>query len=156
MDGVPLRLTPVRHGRSWCSAVLAGLGCLLLSGCGGTVQCAPFARARTGVPLYGAAAGWWRESAGRFVHTHVPRPGAILVLAATRRMPQGHVSVVREVAGPREIVVEHANWEPGRIDRSAPVLDVSPGNDWSLVRVWWRPLQRIGSTPYPAYGFILP
>jgi len=161
MDGDAARLTlppgrRVRRGGRSAGPGCMLLCCLLLSGCGGSVQCAPFARSVTGVALYGAAAGWWRESAGRLPHTHIPRPGEILVLAATRRMPLGHVSVVREVVGPREIIVEHANWEPGRIDRHAPVIDVSSDNDWSLVRVWWRPAHRIGSNPYPAYGFILP
>jgi hypothetical protein len=83
-------------------------------------------------------------------------PGAVLVLRATRRLPYGHVSVVRRVLGPREILVTQANWEPGRIDQSAPILDVSPRNDWSLVRVWWHPTNRIGRSRFAAYGFILP
>jgi hypothetical protein len=36
------------------------------------------------------------------------------------------------------------------------VLDVSPGNDWSAVRVWWPPSQAWGVTVYPTYGFIQP
>jgi hypothetical protein len=36
------------------------------------------------------------------------------------------------------------------------VLDVSPGNDWSAVRVWWPPSGGWGMTVYPTYGFILP
>ena len=131
------------------------LACLLAS-CAGGPQCAPYARQVTGLPLSGAAAGWWRQSAGRFAHSSQPEPGAVLVLRATRRLPDGHVSVVRRVVGPREILVTQANWEPGRIDRSAPVLDVSPRNDWSLVRVWWRPSHGIGMTRFAAYGFILP
>jgi len=127
-----------------------------LSACGGGVQCAPYARQVTGLPLYGPAAGWWRQSDGRFAHGSQPVPGAVLVFRPTRRLPDGHVSVVRKVLGPRAILVEQANWEPDRIDRASPVLDVSPDNDWSLVRVWWRPARAIGRTLYPAYGFILP
>jgi len=127
-----------------------------LAACGGGPQCAPYARQVTGLPLYGPAAGWWRQSDGRFVHASRPAPGAVLVFRATRRLPDGHVSVVRRVLGPREILVEQANWEPGRIDHASPVLDVSPGNDWSQVRVWWRPAHSIGQTLYPSYGFILP
>jgi hypothetical protein len=36
------------------------------------------------------------------------------------------------------------------------VIDVSPRNDWSLVRVWWPPAGAMGATDYPAYGFIRP
>jgi hypothetical protein len=99
----------------------------------------PFARADTGLPLFDPADGWWKQSAGRFAHVPRPLPGAVLVLRATRRLPDGHVSVVRRVLNRREILVDHANWEPGLVDRTVPVLDVSPLNDWTLVRVWWRP-----------------
>ncbi|MGI4745249.1 MAG: CHAP domain-containing protein [Janthinobacterium lividum] len=128
----------------------------MLSGCASGLQCAPYARSVTGLPLTGPASGWWDQSEGRFIHADRPVPGAVLVLRATGRLPDGHVSVVRAVLGPRRIVVEQANWEPGRVDRASPVLDVSAANDWSLVRVWWRPTRSIGRTMYPAYGFILP
>jgi len=78
------------------------------------------------------------------------------VLRATNRLPYGHVSVVRRVLNTREILVAQANWEHGRIDDAAPVLDVSARNDWSLVQVWWRPSHSIGRRRFPAYGFILP
>jgi len=140
----------------------------LLAGCGGgsrdyprsafngSLQCAPYARSKTGVALYGAAASWWRSASGRYRRTSQPAPGDILVFRATSRLPSGHVSIVRRIVAPREILVEHANWEPGRIDRAAPVIDVSAANDWSLVRVYWAPIRTIGRRPYPAYGFIVP
>ena len=34
------------------------------------------------------------------------------------------------------------------------MIDVSPANDWSIVRVWWPPTGEMGITDYPAYGFI--
>lgn len=129
---------------------------LMLSGCASGLQCAPYARSVTGLNLTGPASGWWNQSEGRFIHADRPVPGAVLVLRATDRLPDGHVSVVRAVLGSRRIVVEQANWEPGRIDHASPVIDVSAANDWSLVRVWWRPTRSIGRTMYPAYGFILP
>lgn len=143
------------HRGNSCSLVSL-VFCLMLCACGGGPQCAPYARTVTGFPLFGPAAGWWQESSDRLAHSSVPKPGAVLVLRATRRLPYGHVSVVRRVLGPREILVEHANWEPGQIDRSVPVLDVSSGNDWSLVRVWWHPSHSIGRSSYAACGFILP
>ncbi|NPD69076.1 CHAP domain-containing protein [Lichenicola cladoniae] len=142
-----------RLPRKLFSFVLLGF---MLSGCASGLQCAPYARLVTGLPLNGPAAGWWDQSEGRFSHADRPVPGAVLVLRSTSRLPDGHVSVVRAVLGPRQIVVEQANWEPGRIDRASPVIDVSAVNDWSLVRVWWRPSRSMGRTMYPAYGFILP
>ena len=127
----------------------------LLAGCGGP-QCAPYARRLTGVALTGDAGGWWRQAGGRYARTDWPEPGAILVFRPTRRMPAGHVSVVRRVVDARTILVDHANWEPGRIDHAAPVRDVSRDNDWSAVRVWWRALGRLGTQVHPTYGFILP
>jgi hypothetical protein len=33
---------------------------------------------------------------------------------------------------------------------------VSERNDWTEVRVWWPPVDQLGSHAYPAYGFIEP
>ena len=78
----------------------------------------------------------------------------------TSRLPQGHVAVVARVVSSREIRVDHANWGSGsgkgRVARDQPVLDVSPGNDWSLVRIWHPRLGDYGTSHWPAYGFIHP
>ncbi len=141
-----------RRRRTVLAAV--ALACLL-TGCGGP-QCAPYARHLTGVALVGDAGDWWGQAAGRYARTDRPELGAILVFRPTRRMPAGHVSVVRRVVDARTILVDHANWEPGRIDQAAPVRDVSRENDWSAVRVWWRAIGRLGTSVHPTYGFILP
>jgi hypothetical protein len=60
------------------------------------------------------------------------------------------------VLSERQILVTHANWVRDRLTADQPVVDVSPGNDWSLVRVWWPPTGQFGVTSYPAYGFLLP
>ena len=57
---------------------------------------------------------------------------------------------------PDEIRVAQANWVHGRITRNEPVVDVSPGHDWTAVRVWWAPGGNLGSAAYPTYGFIAP
>ena len=58
---------------------------------------------------------------------------------------------------PREIVVEHANWlNRGQIHLETPVIDVSPQNDWSAVRVWYVPGGHLGKRVYGAHGFIHP
>lgn len=120
----------------------------------GPLQCAPYAREKTGLALSGEAAGWWSQSKGLYYRGHHPIPGAVLVFRATSRVPSGHVSIVRRQVSDRTILVEHANWEPGRIDRNVPVVDVSPANDWTLVRVWWAPIHGIGTRAYPTYGFV--
>jgi hypothetical protein len=120
------------------------------------VECAPFARAVTGIRLYGPADSWWRQAYGQYRRSPAPTPGSLLVFSRSRRLPSGHVSVVAAVVSPREILLTQANWLHGHIGIDQPALDVSPANDWTAVRVYWPPAGAIGSTVYPAYGFILP
>ncbi|QDH24416.1 CHAP domain-containing protein [Neokomagataea tanensis] len=144
----------------WHGLALAAL--LALTACGGggrfdgALQCAPYAREKTGVDLRGNAASWWWQANGRYTRTHSPEAGSILVFKATRRMPYGHVSVVRRVVSDDTILVDQANWAPGEIDRSVPVKDISHAHDWSLVRVWWSPSGVMGLRSNPTYGFIIP
>lgn len=119
-------------------------------------ECAPFARDLTSVDLRGPAYLWWRESEGLYRHSQHPAIGALLVFRRTRRMPEGHVAVVSAVLSNREILVTQANWVHHRAQTDQPVLDVSPRNDWTEVRVWWEPAGTFGRETYPTYGFILP
>ena len=118
------------------------------------MECAPFARALSGVRLSGAAADWWWQADGQYDRSAQPRVGAVLVMQRTGRLRSGHVSVVSRVISRREILVTQANWVHDRITEDQPVIDVSPSNDWSMVRVWWPPSGQIGTTEYPAHGFI--
>lgn len=119
-------------------------------------ECAPFARALTGVRLTGDAADWWYESVGRYARATRPAEGSLLVFRRTGRLPYGHVAVVSRVVSRREILVDQANWVHHRVTDDQPVIDVSERNDWSRVRVWWPPAVRMGETEYPTYGFIRP
>jgi hypothetical protein len=123
---------------------------------GGTVavECAPFARALSGVRLSGDAADWWYEADGRYSRSQAPEVGSVLVLRRSGRLPSGHVAVVSQVVGEREILVTQANWVHHRVSEDQPVIDVSAANDWSLVRVWWPPVAQMGVTEYAAFGFI--
>ena len=121
-----------------------------------TLSCVPYAREVSGIDLHGEAYHWWREAAGVYPRVHYPRRGAVLVLKPHGAMTVGHVAVVTAVRSRREILVTQANWLPGRIEYGVPVVDVSPHNDWSYVRVWYAPVHALGDTIYPAYGFILP
>jgi hypothetical protein len=125
---------------------------------GGTVglECAPFARALSGVQLRGQAYTWWDGAAGHYERSSQPSTGAVLVLRRDDRLPYGHVAVVSRVLSGRQILVTQANWVHHRVTTDQPVLDVSRGNDWTEVRVWWPPAGQMGSHAYPAYGFIRP
>lgn len=142
-------------------------GLLILTGCGGgrsttgpgsadAVECAPFARQVSGIELYGDAASWWEQAQDRYQRSDAPSAGGVLVFQRSGRLPAGHVSVVARLVSDREIRVIQANWVHHRITRDEPVVDVSPGNDWSQVRVWWDPVNGLGNTVYHAYGFIIP
>ncbi|NHN87769.1 CHAP domain-containing protein [Acetobacter conturbans] len=148
-----------------CARYALFLPLLALIGCGGggtgrswhgRLQCAPWAREHSAIALRGAAASWWQGAEGKYGRAAHPAPGAVLVFRSTSRLPDGHVSVVRSVRDSRAILVDQANWNPGRIDHAVPVVDVSPRNDWTRVRVWWSPTDTMGRTVYPTYGFILP
>ena len=137
-----MRISPFR---------LLPLLCLALAACGGgriqptmlavpaSVECAPFARALTGVSLSGAAADWWRQAEGRYARTQRPEVGSVLVFRRSGRLPNGHVAVVSQVLSQRRIMVTQANWVHHRITVDQPVVDMSRDGDWSTVRVWWPP-----------------
>ncbi len=146
---------------------LLPLLCLALAACGSSrsgagagisapVECAPFARALTGVSLSGAAADWWHQADGRYTRSRTPEVGSVLVFRRSGRLPSGHVSVVSRVLARRQILVTSANWTHGRVTQDEPVVDVSDNGDWSVVRVWWPPAGQMGVTDYPVFGFIRP
>ena len=121
-----------------------------------SLECAPFARQETGVSLWGDAADWWQEASGRYTRSQTPRRGALLVFKRSGRLPSGHVAVVTKVRDSRSILVSQANWVHHQISRDEPVIDVSPENDWTQVRVWWSPAGQMGVSTYQTYGFIRP
>ncbi len=150
---------------------LLPLLCLALAGCGtshdGThagdyvggrvpVECAPFARALTGIRLTGAAADWWAQAGGRYTRSQDPDVGSLLVFRRSGRLPDGHVAVVSQVVSRRQIMVTQANWVHHRVTEDQPVIDVSQAGDWSAVRVWWPPAGQFGVTYYQTFGFIRP
>jgi CHAP domain len=150
---------------------LLPLLCLALAACGSgggdsragdyvggsaSVECAPFARALTGLSLSGAAADWWRQADGRYLRSQTPAVGSVLVLRRSGRLPSGHVAVVSQVVSRGRIMVTQANWVHHRVTEDQPVIDVSERGDWTAVRVWWPPTGQMGTSDYPAFGFIRP
>ena len=121
------------------------------------MQCVPFARGLSGISLFGDANTWWAQAEGRYQRANAPEIGAVLVLRGYNDASRGHVAVVRAIVSSRELRVDQANWmNQGEITRNVPVLDVSPANDWSEIRMWWIPTGDWGARVYQAEGFILP
>lgn len=118
-------------------------------------NCALYARAETGVYLFGAAGGWWDEAAGRYQRGQSPALGAILVFKRSGHTPSGHVAVVSGIVNSREVLIDHANWYRGTVTRGMSAIDTSPNNDWTSVAV--RDM-RSGSygRHSPTYGFVYP
>lgn len=121
---------------------------------GSTLQCVPFAREISGIALVGNAVTWWNKAAGTYERGSRPELGAVLNFRGIGRMKLGHVAVVSRVIDSRNVQIDHANWSSrGAISRNISVIDVSPNNDWSAVRVALGWSSDYGSV-YPTYGFI--
>ena len=120
------------------------------------LTCAPFARELSGIALYGEAASWWDGAGSQYKRGSKPVVGSVLVFRRSARLASGHVAVVSRILTPRQIQVFQANWVPNELDRDQLVVDVSAGNDWSEVRVWYPPVNQLGVHEYAAYGFVLP
>ncbi len=119
------------------------------------LQCVPYARAVSGVVLYGDAWTWWDQAAGRYDRGHRPRKGAVLAFQPYGPMQLGHVAVVSKILSAREVLIRHANWSsPGAIEEDVLAIDVSEDNDWSEVRVWHTPTGQMGARTNPTFGFI--
>jgi surface antigen len=118
----------------------------------GRIWCVPFARSVSGIEISGNAATWWHKAASVYARGKEPKIGAVMNFRASKAMPMGHVAVVSQVVGPREILVDQANWERNRITVDTRVIDVSPQNDWSMVRV--AAASGTFGRVNPVYGFI--
>lgn len=119
------------------------------------LECVPFARQLSGIRIFGDAHTWWNQAKGRYTRGAEPRVGAVLAIEPHGNSPLGHVATVSRIIDARTILVSHANWSiPGKVERNVTVLDVSPQNDWSEVRVWYAPARNLGASHWPVAGFI--
>ena len=123
------------------------------------LQCVPYARDLSGIQIYGDAHTWWQQASGRYQRGALPQVGAVLSLKSYGQMELGHVAVVSRIVDNRRILLSHANWSVingrrGQIERDVAAIDVSPRNDWSVVKIWYAPIGDLGTTAYPANGFI--
>ncbi|HXP02716.1 MAG TPA: CHAP domain-containing protein [Stellaceae bacterium] len=119
-------------------------------------NCVAYARALTGIQLDGNAGLWWSHAAGRYDRGHEPKIGSVLVFKSFGHMRSGHVAVVSSVDGPRRILVDHANWIRGRVSKAMAVVDTSPNNDWTAVKVLGNRPEAGGQRDNPTFGFIYP
>jgi surface antigen len=122
-------------------------------------QCVPFARLMSGIQIFGDARTWWSQAVNHYETGGTPKAGSVLCFKPTSRMKLGHVAVVSQVLTDRVIQITHANWSVidggrGQVEQDVTVVDVSPGGDWSQVKVWYDPIRDLGTTVYPTYGFI--
>jgi hypothetical protein len=125
------------------------------------LQCVPFARHLSGIDIVGNARTWWAQAEGRYERGSRPEVGAVLTFKPSGAMRLGHVSVVSQIISPREILVDHANWPGpgvprGRVARNVSVIDASPDNDWTAVRVEIHGRGSGYGRVYPTWGFIYP
>jgi hypothetical protein len=133
---------------------------MLLSPKAQAVQCVTYAREMSGIGLKGDAWTWWISAAGQYERGQKPRPGAVVVFKKHGSMRHGHVAVVTEIVNSRKVLVDHANWAPqrghgrGQVSTRVMMMDVSPRNDWTQVRVWHEASGELGQRVYPTYGFI--
>lgn len=120
------------------------------------IQCVQYVLANSAFRVRGNARDWWRNSAAIHARDSVPEPGSVLSFRSVKSMPLGHVALVTKVVSSREILIDHANWTRGAISRDHSVIDVSPRNDWTTVRLGVKP--GVGATTYgsvyPTDGFI--
>lgn len=125
------------------------------------LQCVPYARQVSGIAIYGDAHTWWGQAEGRYARGLAPRVGAVMAFKPHGNMVLGHVAAVSRIVDSRTVLLRHANWSlingrRGQIENDVRAIDVSPENDWSQVRVWFDPIQNLGSTHWPVQGFIYP
>jgi CHAP domain-containing protein len=119
------------------------------------LYCVEYARLRSGLAIFGDAKLWWGRARNLYEEFAQPAVDAVMVFSGSKRIRKGHVAVVTRIVSPREVIVDHANWQNhGEIDHDTPVLDVSAGNDWSKVRVWDINSNHWGARVYQLSGFI--
>jgi surface antigen len=134
------------------AALIAFTGMIYGSSQAYAINCVAYVQSVTDFSIMGDAWQWWGAAEHRYQRGYAPAPGAVMVFSRTGRMHVGHVAVVRQLRGPREVIIDQANWHHGRIDRGVSIHDLSPANDWSSVEVEWSP--GVYGGPFPITGFV--
>ncbi len=148
----------IHRGAVRLCALLLSLSILMVlaPGAAQAQMCVHYARQLTNFTIQGDAWTWWQHSEGKYQRGVRPAEGSVLVFRRTGRLHYGHVSVVSKVIDRRTILVDHS-WLRGRtLYRNMKVIDTSPNNNWSSVKVWYQPTGNLGLRDYPTFGFIYP
>lgn len=146
--------------RKWLLLILAAVATSTAAAPASAIQCVQYAREISGINLKGDAWQWWNAATGVYDRGRAPKDGSVLVFTRQGNMRHGHVSVVTRVISNRLVLVDHANWAPvrtagrGAVTTAVPVLDVSPKNDWTQVRVWFHPTNDFGTRVYRTDGYV--
>jgi hypothetical protein len=119
-------------------------------------DCVRTVRSISDFTIQGDGWTWWKHSVGYYERDNRPSLGSVLVFKRASHMRRGHVSLVSAVIDRRTIEVDHSWLDGHGLRRGMRVVDVSPRNDWSQVRVWHEPTAQLGQSVYPTYGFVLP
>jgi surface antigen len=147
------------RGRGGATARNGRRGYAASGGWSGGISCVPYARQATGMDISGNGRDWWYNAAGLYARGNRPEVGSVMAFPGSGGMRAGHVAVVERVISAREVHIHHANWggpgiRRGSIMRGVSVIDASPNNDWTQVRVQvGHSAENYGRT-YPVYGFI--
>lgn len=120
----------------------------------GRGQCVAYVHAHSAFRIQANAHLWWTRAAGIHARGKAPEAGSVLSFRSVRGMPLGHVALVSRVVDEREIEIDHNNWLGVGPVRGASVIDVSPKNDWTAVRVANRAGARVYGRVYATDGFI--
>ncbi len=123
---------------------------------GRRLVCVPYARTRSRITLHGDAYSWWEQAKAAYQVASTPQSDSVIVLSAKPAQGDGRLAAVTRVVSAREIRVDHASWSGDTtIYLNEPVIDVSPDNDWSQVRVWNSRAQQFSPATYALKGFLV-
>ena len=101
------------------------------------LQCVPFARALTGVTIFGDAHTWWGQAEGKYERGNKPKVGAVMAFIPHGNMRLGHVAAVRKIVDRRTLLISHANWSTidgvrGHIEENVRVRVTANRRLWGI------------------------
>lgn len=120
------------------------------------MTCVQYVRALTDFEIRGDGWMWWHRAEGVYPRGKSPRIGSVMVFGRQSNLPYGHVAVVSDIIDERTVLVNHSWVRRLGLRCGAVVVDSSANNDWSRVRVWHGPTNRLGNSQYRILGFVYP
>lgn len=120
------------------------------------MTCVQYVRALTDFEIRGDGWMWWHRAQGVYPRGKRPRIGGVMVFGRQGNLPYGHVAVVSDIIDSRTVLVNHSWVRRLGLRCNALVVDTSAANDWSRVRVWHGPTNRLGVSHYRILGFVYP